>query len=235
MSDCSILCTPVHVGWLPQYLKQASRYRFAPSLLFSLPFHLFSPLFLPFSPPHLCDSLYSSNAYDYDVFISTSSIGHITALHRSIISSLEVSLTDKQVKISFSVVPRSEGGLGMRQTKPALWWCYWVCYWTEMHFDINVWLIHVVYSWKRRQKEGSETDHLHRFYVAIFYPTFCTVMIIMHYIPHSLPPPLPSPSLQEHFTNFYNLSGVIAVLLKQLPDRVTEVKQSGEREGRQCA
>ena len=52
--------------------------------------------------------------------------------------------------------------------------------------------------------------------MVIVCPTFCTVTII------------PLPPSQEHFTNFYNLSGVIAVLLKQLPDRVTEVKQSGE-------
>ena len=53
--------------------------------------------------------------------------------------------------------------------------------------------------------------------MVIVCPTFCTVTII------------PLPPSQEHFTNFYNLSGVIAVLLKQLPDRVTEVRQSGER------
>ena len=32
---------------------------------------------------------------------------------------------------------------------------------------------------------------------------------------------------QERFTNFYNLSGAVSILLKQLPEKVTEIKQSG--------
>lgn len=145
------VCVHVHVGWLPQYLKQASRYRFAPSLLpslfsppfssplFCLPFHLFSPLFLPFpSSPH---PLHSSNAYDYDVFISTSSIGRITALHRSIISSLEVSLTDKQVRPASVWFPDQREVWEWDKPNLLMWWSHWVCSWTEnalIDFDINV-------------------------------------------------------------------------------------------------
>lgn len=130
-----LLYVCVHVGWLPQYLKQASRYRFAPSLLpslFSPPFSLLSSLFLSPLLPSLPSLLSSLSPLP---LISTSSTQfqclrlwcvyqyilhwsyHCSAPEHHILTG---GVAHRQTgETSFSLVPRSEGGLGMRQAKPA--------------------------------------------------------------------------------------------------------------------
>ena len=65
-------------------------------------------------------------------------------------------------------------------------------------------------------------------------PTMLYIHLVMHpvcsfkHIVLSTLQPLNTCISQEHFTNFYNLSGAVSILLKRLPElKVTEIKQSG--------
>jgi len=68
-------------------------------------------------------------------------------------------------------------------------------------------------------------------------PTMLCIHLVTHpvcsfkHIVLSTLQPLNTCISQERFTNFYNLSGAVSILLKQLPElKVTEIKQSGEEQ-----